>query len=161
MANDIVLTWDMNLQGCKMIFASNDVVTSQSLLTPVLVSIFTDARAAADDILPDPQDIDRRGSWMDETNIDKPNDAIGSRLWLLEREKATDENALRAKMYIEESLKWMLEEGICSLLKVETEIQWPSQNTPVLAFSVAIQKPDGTKESYKFEAEWRATANAI
>ena len=162
MPTDMILTWDQDIQGCKLAFESNDVVTSKSLLTPVLVSLFTDARATDDDPLPDPLVSDRRGWWGDATNTDKLGDFVGSKLWLLEREKNSNQALLKAKAYIEEALKWMLDEGICKSILVTTESQQvKNSGTIILAFQVKLNKPDGTTEAYKFEQEWGETANGI
>ncbi|SPX13542.1 phage protein GP46 [Escherichia coli] len=61
-----------------------DMLTDDSLTTDVTISLFTDRRSLDSDTLPDGSD-DRRGWWGDSYR-DRP---IGSRLWLLSREKAT------------------------------------------------------------------------
>ncbi len=158
MPTDIQLTWDKDAQGCVMAFSGNDVVTSESLLTAVLVSLFTDARAADDDPLPDPSGTDRRGWWGDATNTAKVNDSVGSKLWLLERAKNVGQVLVDAKAYVEEALQWMIDEGICKSVAVVVESQ-PLGNSGmiILAFQVKLTKPDGTPgETFKFEQEWGA-----
>lgn len=160
---DIALTWDTQLQGGKISFLANDLVMSESLLTAVIISLFSDARAANDAPLPDPRSEDRRGWWGDSTNTSKPNDSVGSKLWLLEREKNVDSVLKKAKMYVEEALQWMLDEGVAASINVTVEAQ-PSRNTGavVLAFQVNIAKPKIVDPvAFKFEQEWRATANGI
>ena len=137
---------------------ANDLVMSKSLLSAVIVSLFTDARAADDDPLPDERSEDRRGWWGDSTNTGMPEDSVGSKLWLLEREKNMVDVTKKAKAYVEEALMWMVNEGIASSVLGAAEAQ-PMKNTPgayVLAFSATIAKPDGTTESFKFEQEWKA-----
>ena len=163
MPTDIQLTWDRDLQGGAISFADNDLVTSKSLLTAVLVSLFTDARAADDDPLPDPRDDDRRGWWGDATNTAMTGDSVGSKLWLLEREKNVADVLKRAKAYIEDALAWMVDEGIAKSITGAAEAQQMT-NTPgayMLAFSVSIAKPDGTTASFKFEQEWKAVNDGV
>jgi phage gp46-like protein len=158
MPTDIALTWDTDLEGCKIGFASNDLVTSMTLLTPVLISLFTDARAADDDVLPDTQVEDRRGWWGDSTNTNLANDSVGSRLWLLEREKNVDSVLKNAKTYIQEALQWMLDEGVAKSIDVIVEADAiGSAGLVMLAYQISITKPDGTTEAFKFEREWEAT----
>jgi len=160
MPTDIGLTWNQDLQACEIAFADNDVVMSQSLLGAVLISLFTDARAADDDPLPDSQSTDRRGWWGDATNTAKPGDSVGSRLWLIERERSSDAVVVKAKLYIEEALQWMIDEGVAASIVVEVEKQAiPGSGTLILAYQVKIQKPAGGTETFKFEQEWRATTN--
>lgn len=162
MPTDIELTWDTELQGCKMSFAANDVVTSSSLLTAVLVSLFTDARAADDDPLPDPRNDDRRGWWGDATNTALPTDSVGSKLWLLEREKNTVDAVKRGKTYVQEALAWLVSEGVAKSVDVIVEAQpLGNSGTIMLAFKAEITKPDGVNETFKFEQEWRATADGL
>ena len=152
MANDLELIWSQDDQACILSFENNDLVTSRSLLTPVLVSLFTDARANNSDALPDSGNLDQRGWWGDATNLDKSGDTVGSRLWLIERAKNLESVLADAKEYIEEALQWMIDEGIATTIDVLTEAQGST-----LAFRVSITKPGNTTESYKFEQEWRAT----
>lgn len=157
---DIEMTWNTDVMSGQISFVQNDLSVSYSLLTPVLVSLFTDARAAEDDPLPDPGNGDRRGWWGDATNLDKQGDSVGSKLWLLEREKSTDEVLSKAEQYIREALQWMLDEGIASAIDVVTERQATKVGSglPILAFHVAISKPTGVTETFKFIQEWKAVA---
>lgn len=140
----------------------NDLATTFSLLNCVLISLFTDARAADDDVLPDQRDTDRRGWWADSTNTAMKNDSVGSKLWLLEREKNVDTALVRAKIYIQSALEWMVDEGAVKSIDVLTEAQrLGNSGTIILVFQVKLNKPDGTNEAFKFEQEWRATADGI
>lgn len=159
---DLMLTWDTQLQGCKLTFVDNDLATTKSWLPAVLVSLFTDARASADDPLPDPSSDDRRGWWGDSLNTTLPGDRVGSKLWLLEREKNINTALKRAKTYVEESLAWMVAEGIAKSVKAETEAQTTKDSgTIILAFRVTIIEPDGAVTPLKFEQEWKAVADGI
>jgi phage gp46-like protein len=162
MPTDIALTWNTEAQGCRAAFAANDLVTSKSLLTAVLISLFTDARAADDDPLPDPRNDDRRGWWGDATNTAAPTDSVGSKLWLLEREKNIVDAVKRGKTYVQEALVWMVDEGVAKSVVVTVESQAVGNSgTIMLAFKIDITKPDGVNETFKFEQEWRATADGI
>lgn len=164
MPKDLSLVWDGTQQGCVLRFSTetNDLEMTESLLPSVLVSLFTDARAANDDPLPDIGNPDRRGWWGDDTNTAKQGDSVGSKLWLLEREKSADSVLVKAKIYIEEALQWMLDEGIAAKVDVTTESQPVERSgTVILAYQIQINKPTGVTETFKFEQEWRATTNGV
>jgi phage gp46-like protein len=91
------------------------VLTSgNDMHTAVLISLFTDGLARADDPY---EGTDRRGWWSDLDN-DKP---IGSRLWLLRREKLTVTLPC-AEQYAEEALAWMKNDGIARDIQATSEI---------------------------------------
>lgn len=111
---DLSLQWDG---------VNGDLEGDQGLLTAVIISLFSDRRANDDDPLPDervglPSDL--RGWWGDLLEDDAPyaENALGSRLWLLWREKDMDSVVARARQYAEESLQWLIRDGRVSGLHV-------------------------------------------
>lgn len=114
-----------------------------SLGTAVIVSLLTDRRAEADDVLPDSDNIqtplpaDRRGWAGDALNTRR----IGSRLWLLTREKQTEETRARAIEYAREALQWLVEEGHARSVHVDAE--WRAGARGRLDLSILIQLPKG------------------
>jgi len=112
---DIRTTWDpWHLQG-DWVFIPPDLVTGRDLETAAIISLFTDRLAFPDDRLPDPNDGDRRGWWAD-WDFDGGN--IGSRLWLISREKQTEEVRRRAEDYCREALQWMLDDDVADTVEV-------------------------------------------
>jgi phage gp46-like protein len=98
--------------------AGSQLEIDDGLDTAIILSLFSDRRAAEDDVIPDGTD-DRRGWWADAyPEIDA--DRIGSRLWLLHREKDTAAVVQRAREYCEEALAWLIEDGVASRVVVET-----------------------------------------
>jgi len=127
------------------------------LQTSVLLSLFTDARAETDDPLPSnirSQDRGQvppgtlRGCWTDNYPTVE-GDRIGSKLWLLRREKQTQETLNRAKQYANEALAWIVEDGIASNVTVTAE--WVRMG--LLGFRAEITRPNG-QESYRFDYLW-------
>lgn len=99
---------------------------TQALVTAVIIAICSDRRALDADILPNPSDDDRRGWWGDTDAASIWGGwPIGSRLWLLEREKITDSNAsqgstiARVQMYIYECLQQFIANKIVSRVQVD------------------------------------------
>jgi len=128
--------FDIGLDG-------HDLATEQGLRNAVLVSLFTDRRAADDDPLPAGDD-DRRGCWMDGFD----DHIRGSRLWLLSREAATADVLLRAQEYAEEALAWMVARGVARAVTVTA--QW--RHSSMLVMRVVIALADGTPfdESFNY-----------
>lgn len=124
-----------------------DLKTEQGLRNNVMVSLFTDHRAEPDDIIPDGTN-DRRGYWGD-SYPDVEGDKLGSRLWLLSREKETINVLQRAQEYAEEGLQWLLDDGVASAVNVTTE----RVRAGVLGIYVTIILSDGSEFTDVFETE--------
>ena len=98
----------------------------QALATAVIVALGTDALAERDDILPDPDSTDRAGWWgdLDASEI-WGGWPIGSRLWLLKRDKIEDHGAARGATvtrvdrYIREALQPLVDRRIASTFDVK------------------------------------------
>lgn len=116
--------------------------------TAVILSLFTDARAGDDDVLPHGQS-DRRGWWADAYPA-TTGDRIGSRLWLLRASKQLQSSLTTAKQYAEEALAWMVDDGVAKRVEVETFIP----RDEVMGMIVRIHKPDGAVSSFRFEQLW-------
>jgi phage gp46-like protein len=95
--------FDLQIEG-------RDLVGDEGILTPMVISLFTDRVARADDPLPETmpgQVSDRRGWWGDLVRGDGRSSPIGSRLWLLNREKEMPIVVTRATEYVNEALRWV------------------------------------------------------
>lgn len=156
MSDDIKIFWDEGYLEGDFAFDEDiqDLESDGSLETAVIISLFTDRRANEDDPLPDSNNLDRRGWWGDLTS-DFENDQIGSRLWLLEREKTMPNVVIRAKQYAEEALQWLIDDGVAMKVEVEAERQGVPGND-ILAISGRIFKPSGGIHKFKYEAQWAA-----
>ena len=133
--------------GADMALDGFSLAVDDGLQTAVILSLFTDARAADDDVLSF-GDTDRRGAWIDSYPVIE-GDKFGSRLWLLQREKQTQETLNRAKAYAEEALAWMIEDGVASRVDVEAFIA----RTGILGVAIAIHRPAGIVQ-YRYENLW-------
>lgn len=155
MPNDVRLSWDSGLMegDFSFDFVAQDLDPDAGLETAVLVSLFTDRRAKEDDVLPDSNNLDRRGWWGDLGSPKVEGDQIGSRLWLLGREKTLESVLTKAKKYAEESLNWMIEDGVVKSIEVEVERQGPI-GLDRLALLVRVFRPDGTVLPFKYEIQW-------
>ena len=143
------------------VIKDHDLASDDGLKTAIILSLFTDRRALEDDPLPDGSD-DRRGWWADAF----AGDQIGSRIWLLEREKDTREVVNRARDYAEEALQWLIEDGIAQ--RIEVMAGWVDQSGAlterktatvipgVLGLGAVIHRPVDPPIKYHFETQFMA-----
>lgn len=122
---DIALAYDPVTRACDVVFAAGGVALDTTPATPVLISLGTDRRAHPDDALPDtaavtglPASLSARRGWAADA-FDALGRRIGSRLWLLSREKQSEATRLRAADYVAEALAWIgAERGITPQFEV-------------------------------------------
>ena len=151
---DLRLKWSG--MGADFARSGTDLATDDGLETAVIVSLFTDRRAEADDALPGALpsggDTDRRGWWADAYVLrqgDAP-ESMGSRLWLLGREKALAKVLEQAREYAEEALAWMVDDGVAAQVQAVAERQGDR-----LALGVTIQRPRQPPAQFRFETFWQ------
>lgn len=117
--------WDEeNLLGDWRIAPAGDPVNpggldaNGQLASAVYISLFTDRKA------PEgwrPEVVDRRGWWGDEVAPEgEESFELGSHLWTLRNEVATEENAVLARLYAQEALAWLTEESVAATVTVES-----------------------------------------
>lgn len=137
---DAALNWydfgaDINIEN-------GDLAADNGLATGVLISLFSDARAPSESILP-PGEKSLRGWWGDLDTTEK----TGSLLWLINREKTISEVAERAREYCEECLRWVLDEQIAERITVETTLIKPQS----LQIKILIERGTAKKYSYLWD----------
>ncbi len=143
--SDITVIWDVDNSRGDWEFVAPALVTGNDLPSAVLISIFTDRMANRDDPIPDGTD-DPRGWWGD-IGEDKP---IGSRLWLLDRSKQTQEVLNNARDYIFEALQWLVDDGVVASIDVQT--QWVRDT--FLGTQVTLYQPSGPNVSMAYAWAW-------
>src|SRR5450830_1492276 len=94
-----------------------DASLEASLVRAVVISLFTWRRASPDD----PIDDEERYGWWGDSYPSIADDRIGSRLWLLRRVKLTAATRRDAEFYAREALQWLLDDGHCSAIEIQTE----------------------------------------
>lgn len=146
MDGDIAIAWQDN-RGAFSI-ANGDLATDAGLETAVVISLFTDNRAGDDDELP-AAETDRRGWWGN--GHERAGDEIGSKLWLLRREKQMPEVVRRAEEYAREALRWMVEDKVAGRVQVFGSI--PRDGW--LYLDIRIWRPDGTMLNFKYDYNWQ------
>ncbi len=164
MAGDIKIRWnnDSDVREGDFIFSDNDLETDDGLTTAIIISLYTDRRADDADVLPDENNIDKRGWWGDKVSPDVEGDEIGSKLWLLERAKTTSADAVpTVERYVEESLQWMIDDEAVKSITVNGERLQLKDGTESVGFTIEVTKLDGTKSPFQFNLEWEESYNAV
>jgi phage gp46-like protein len=119
--------------------------SGSDLETSVLISLFTDRIANADDVIPDGT-TDPRG-WIGDLG---QSVLIGSRLWLLGRSKLKPSIAPVAKSMAVDALQWLIDDGVVAKIDVITEVVMPNR----LNMQIIFYKQDGTKVAMNFTNAW-------
>lgn len=130
-----------------MQIVDDDIASDPGLRTSVVLSLFTDRRAEADDALPN-VDGDRRGWWGDQFSAVE-GDRIGSRLWLLDRSARRGDIVRVAEEYIRESLAWMIEDKVTSRIDVKVDVAGDA-----LLYAIGIARPQGDPVAFRFAHTW-------
>lgn len=119
---------------------------ADELVQAIIISLFSWRRSNDDDGFQVPY----RQGWWGDTFSTVTNDRIGSRLWLLSREKVTDEVVARAKTYAEEALQWLVDDALAVSVNVESVREGQQ-----LALLVEVVKPNDTQSiKARFQNLW-------
>ena len=112
------------------------------LISAVELSLFTHRRAPEGTPLPGAAD-DTRGWWGDRfwrADFERPDYQIGSLIWLLYRDKITQQTMQRLKDYAEDAVAWMVQDGI---IERATAVVTRESND-LLSFTLSVKRPDET-----------------
>ncbi len=132
----LALAWDSPTAHADLSYQAGSLRHGDELATAVILSLFLNAPAKPGDVVP--EGADRAGWWADAFDEDHPGDVQGSRLWLLERMKVSDEKVRLAREYAEEALAWMVEDQVAAEVIVEA-IRHADDS---IWMSVDIRRPD-------------------
>lgn len=145
--SDLSLSWIDTLFAADLSIEGGDLATDDGLRTALIISLFSDSRARADDVLE--AGADPRGWWGD--SLAEPGDETGSRLWLLAREKRTAEVRRRARSYAQEATAWLVKDRVASAVEIEAEFVGDA----ALGLKVSVVRPDGVARE-QFDFIWSA-----
>lgn len=147
---DIRIVWDPVAMSGDWLAKGNTLDTSGELATALAVSLFSDRLAEDDDRLPN-WSSDRRGWWGDhEAELIHSGTPIGSRLWLISREKQTNETRLAAEAYIREAVSWMLTARLAT--EIDIAVDWFAPER--LGAEITIHRGPEKSIAVRFESLW-------
>lgn len=119
------------------------------LVRAVTISLFTWRRAGDHDPV---EGLERHGWWGDSVpSVD--GDRIGSRLWLLQREKLTDPVLRKAEDYAREALQWLLDDGLAASVSAVAS----RQGLDTLVLRISVTEADGAQWDIAYPQPWSAT----
>lgn len=153
---DIALLWSPDLSAADMALGGGALVTDDGLRTAILISLFTDARAPADALLADAGD-DPRGWWAD-AELARPDDSIGSTLWLLRRAKNLPGSVEQARQAARAALDWLIRDGIAQQITVSASAE--GSPATLLAISVVLDRPAGPGRQ-RYDFTWEASTGKV
>lgn len=127
---------------------SNDLLSDSGLETAILISLFSDRRASADDVIPDTSIDDLRGWWGD-TLI---NFNIGSLLWLLGRSSTSETLPSEIEEYTNNALSWLIAEGIAKTITTTTV----RSGTYHFKSTIVIQRSEAVDITFTYYYNWKS-----
>ena len=137
--NDIPIRW--SVESGDGDWSPDNATGASDLQTAVMLSLFTDRQARPDDVIPDSSE-NARGWWG--------HPALGSRLWLLERAKATEATRQQAQDYMTEALQWLIDDGVVARFEIKTAYRRSGR----LDAQIMAYRQDGAAHAMQFEWAW-------
>lgn len=141
---DVKLAFDVLTLDGDVSLQSGDLVAENSLQTALMLSLFTDRRASAEQL--ERFGGDQPRGWWGDADARVAGDEFGSLLWLLEREVQSAETLNRAREYAEQAVAWIIEDGIAQEIPVLAEFP----RTNMLALQISPVRARGPRERFAF-----------
>lgn len=132
-----------NTDGLLDLAISGGIVRETGFETAILTSLLLNRRAHPEDILPygyqgkNSALMDDRQGWVGDV-LDAQGRLVGSRLWLLDQELATEETRQRAIEYVREALQWTIDDG--HVRRIDIEAIWSGHTRLNLAVDVHLAR---------------------
>lgn len=120
-----------------------DAATDGGLYGALLISLFTDRRAASDEVA-DPM---KRRGWIGDLVSDVPGDRIGSGLWLYAQSRLTPDIQAAIEGEARSSLQWMIDERLVAAVAVATVADHAART---LSLNVTLTLVDGRVSQHAF-----------
>lgn len=166
---DLALIWNADAFAGDLLLGDGRLATDDGMRTAILISLFSDARAADDEPLPE-AGTDRRGWWGDgfarvagpDAGTARDDNRIGSLLWLLARSKVTTATLQQAQRACEDALDWLIRDGIASAVRVAVRAAVRDHGLPADALHIAVEidRPSGPSRQ-RHDFTWHASTRAI
>lgn len=123
---------------------AGDFVTTDGLESAILVSLFSDRRAASDEV-PDPR---RRRGWIGNLIAEVPGDNAGSGLWLYEQKRLSGDVIAGLRTEAEQALEWMVDQAVANGVSARV-VAVPANRQVLLSVDLTETSGDVTSRSYR------------
>lgn len=148
---DIAIHWSNQLlRGDWQLAPDGSLATGNDMETAVLLSLFSDRTALPGDSPPDGGAV--RGWWSD-AYFRFP---LGSRLWLLWREKQLESVRRRVEEYARESLQWLVTCGAAK--SAICNARWLQRGW--IELDIVIVAPGGERRVWRYPLSWSGIVGA-
>ncbi len=107
MAIDIELTQQENTGEFVVSLENGDFKTVDSFDTSIAVALFGDERADSSEV----PAVERRRGWWGNNFNDTPEFQLGSKLWLLNQNRRTQDTLNKAITIAQNALQWLVDDG--------------------------------------------------
>ena len=132
--------YDLEIDGA-------DFASAYGFETAIPTSFFTDARASETQV----QEAHRRRGWAGNILYVDQGRQLGGLLWILDQARIVNDTINFAKRFAEDSLQWMLDDGVALAVQIDVErtaIRAITISTDILAIDNTVQR---------YITLWRAT----
>ena len=136
--------YDLDFNG-----AVGDLLTTNTLENAVVISIGTYARERKLGKVANLKPV--IGGWWGDALSEKGN--LGGYLYEAFPGKLTDVTARSVENLVNESLAWMVEDGVAKSVSCKAEVA----DEETMNVTITIQRPDGNDDAYAYEIKWMAT----
>lgn len=133
---------------------ARDLATTDGIDSALMVSLFSDARARADEVA-DP--LMRRG-WIGNLVAEVPGDNHGSKLWLYEQRRLSADVEVGLESESEAALAWLVEQRLTRVISADV-VRDPAKRAAHLRINGSY--PDGQSWAMAFPLIDRTAARAL
>lgn len=123
---------------------TRDLEVGEGLESALITSLFSDRRAARDEVA---NPLKRRG-WIGNLVAEVPGDNFGSGLWLYEQKRLEGEVATGLRSEAEQSLDWLVEENLLTSVSAQV-IMSPEKRGVFLMIHLTSNSGDATSMAYR------------
>lgn len=127
-----------------LVLDGDDFAIEEGVETALIVSLFSDRRAASDEVS-DP--LKRRG-WIGNQVAEVPGDNFGSGLWLYDQSRLDPQSANGLRLEAMQALEWMIDEGLATDVEAAVEAV-QGRRTTILAVDLGQTSGNPLSKAYR------------
>lgn len=153
----IKLGWDNTVGAGRLQVdpVTGALAVDRSLVSVVALCLFTNVEATAEEIAT--AGLDQQEGWWAEADSlrEQGRPRMGSKLWLLKREKTIAATLRRGEGYVRDALRWLIDQKIAADIGVRMTLLRPGG---VVGLEVTITRPQKILPPFKHLWEFQTDA---